>query len=171
MATTTSTASGSSRGREDARLAGRTEEERHLAALRDQLVGEPDQRGAADPAADEQHVVDALARLVAAPERADDADRVARRAAREPVRAAPDHVEEQRELRPSAALAQAVERAGAAEQRVVVLADVGHHELARPGVAELLGHRQPEDVRLAVEAGGLGDLDDGASHAGSPVAW
>ena len=57
------------------------------------------------------------------------------RAAREPVGAATDHVEEQRELTAAAAFAEAVDGDRAAQQRVVVLAGVGHHELAGLSVA------------------------------------
>ena len=52
---------------------------------------------------------------------------------------------------PPRALAQAVIGERAAQERVVGLADVGHHELANLRCPHLIGQLQPEDVRIPVQ--------------------
>ena len=149
---------------EDLRLASPAEQQRHLSAVGHEAVGEPDQRCGADTATDQQHALDARSRLEPTAERSDDAHDVAGVTSCEPFRAAANQVEEYRELLAAVGRAAAVDRECASQQRVGVLANEGHHELPGRRRLEASWHREPEDVRVAVQSGALGDLQVIAIH-------
>ena len=121
VVTTTSTSLRHKLRREDAAGVARAVDQHDAAALRDRLVGQPEQRRDADAAADEQQVLAAaLARQrVAAAQRPPGVDAVAGLPARQPGGAAADDVVEDGELRAVLAVAQAVVAHGARQQRVV----------------------------------------------------
>ena len=70
-----------------------SEDERDLAPFADEIVGQPDQWRGSDAATDEQHLLHALTRFEAAPQRAHHAYRITLAAPGEPVGPAPHEVE------------------------------------------------------------------------------
>ena len=106
-------------GREHAGAVARAVEDHDALAPGDGLVGQPEQGRDADAAAHEQEVLAGVAQGVAAPERPPGVHEVAGLAPREPGRAAPDHVVENRELPAGVGLTHAVVAHGARQQGVV----------------------------------------------------
>ena len=179
VVTTTSTSGGHELGREDAGgVAGAVDQDDAL-ALRDGLVGQPEQRRDADAAADEQQVLPSAAQRVAAAERPPGEDLVAgvARAPARPCRARRRRRgwRTRRRSRPragggSSSRAAAAGRPAARRRSAALASAMGSAQRSMrncPGAAprSSSGAVEPHDVGVAVEAGVFDDADEGDLHA------